>query len=148
MLRFLYCTAIDRFLQEKIFESAHSKSFLNVHFQLCGYSESSIFNRQSPHKMLTSRVARTDILQLGQIYLRVLLGFLGFGGSPVPELVPRPGRPEMQPSIRPMRISSQPWVTIKSINASVGKVIDQPMRGSYSMRRSHASAVALNFLLW
>ena len=117
---------------------------MKVHFQ---FYTRTIFNPQSPQMMFTSRVARTDILQPGQIYFLVLDFFGVVGVVGVRSGEPRPGVREMQPSSRPMRMSSHPLEIMKSIKASVGEVTDQPMRGSYSMRRSHASAVVLKRLL-
>ena len=100
---------------------------LKVHFQ---FYIGIILTMQSPQRMLTSRVARTDILQLGQIYFLVLLFFGVVGGVPAPLGEPRPGARAALPSVLPMRISSQPSSTMNSISASVGEVTDQPTRES------------------
>ena len=83
-------------LYNKILVYSHSTIF-----SVCGdYSANVIFSMQSPQIMLIVFVARQLLPHLGQMYLRVLLGFL----VPPPPLgsVPRTSRSETpQPFVSP-----------------------------------------------
>ena len=97
--------------------------FLNLHVQT-----SAIGTRQSPQIMLTFLVARTLCPQQGQATFRVL-EVLPVAGGVTPPFAPGPPTPRMEkPTFRFIIISSQPWVMMNSISASVGSVMLYPIR--------------------
>ena len=64
------------------------------------YSTTTIFSIQSPHIRLMTLVARQLLPHLGQIYLRVLLGFFVLVSAPAPLLPPLGSVPSTSSRLR------------------------------------------------
>ena len=115
------------------------------------YSATTIFSIQSPHIRLMTLVARQLLPHLGQIYLRVLLGFFVLVSAPAPLLPPPLGSvPSTSSRLRLSTIwkSCQPCSSTKSRSSRPGLVIVQPYLGWCSTSRPWVSAMCLKFLLW
>ena len=114
------------------------------------HSETTIFSMQSPHIRLMVLVARQLLPHLGQIYLRVLLGFFVLVSAPAPLLPPLGSVPSTSSRLRLSTIwkSCQPCSSTKSRSSRPGLVIVQPYLGWCSTSRPWVSAMCLKFLLW
>lgn len=116
------------------FKSVHIKIAVYSHSTIITvviiYSATTIFSIQSPHIRLMTLVARQLLLHLGQIYLRVLLGFFVLVSAPAPLLplgsVPRTSSREIPSTICK---SCQPCCSMKSSRSMPGLVIVQPYLG-------------------
>lgn len=96
------------------------------------YSATTIFSIQSPHIRLMTLVARQLLPHLGQIYLRVLLGFFVLVSAPALLLPPLGSVPSTSSRLRLSTIwkSCQPCSSTKSRSSRPGLVIVQPYLGS------------------
>lgn len=116
----LFIVVLENFLNVHLQKSL--LILLKVHVQFA-YSTSIIFSKQSPHIILTDRVARTLWPHRGQITLRVLLGRLPPLGAapgwavPVAPVLIAGGR-----VLRPSMISDQPLFKAYSMRLSPGVV--------------------------
>lgn len=104
---------------------------------------------QSPQRMLTARVARTDWPHLGQISFRVLLGLCppGSVSAPVWAAPPAPVRMMGGRLARPIWISFHPLESAYSTRLSPG-VVFQPYCPQGTQVRPRRSASALKRRLW
>ncbi len=136
------------------FKSVHIKIAVYSHSTIITvviiYSATTIFSIQSPHIRLMTLVARQLLLHLGQIYLRVLLGFFVLVSAPAPLLTPLGSVPSTSSRLRLSTIwkSCQPCSSTKSRSSRPGLVIVQPYLGWCSTSRPWVSAMCLKFLLW
>lgn len=114
------------------------------------YPTSIICIMQSPQRILTFFVARTDCPHLGQISLRVLLGRLPPGVVLAPVWAAPPAAPVRIKGgklLRPILISFQFFESAYSTRFSPG-VVFQPYCPHGTQVKPWASATALNFPLW
>lgn len=112
------------------------------------YSATTIFSIQSPHIRLMTLVARQLLPHLGQIYLRVLLGFFVLVSAPALLLPPLGSVPSTSSRLRLSTIwkSCQPCSSTKSRSSRPGLVIVQPYLGWCSTSRPWVSAISLPLL--